>query len=125
MSDLSPSYMTARTALRALNAIVAPLALFQQDTSPSMPTWSAAERERLAAWKRYVEWEQNDPLLLKDEDQTGVKKLNDRISFAYAKAKMHMRFHPEIWYDCSSSDSIKLTLWQVRQCLLGSQCRHA
>ncbi|KAG9126214.1 mRNA 3'-end-processing protein rna14, partial [Ceratobasidium sp. 392] len=106
LADLSPSYMTARTALRELRRLLDPL---EQKTAPpprdpaipappdfnlpTIPTWSESDRAAIQGWKAYVKWEESNPLDLED---TAV--LHNRVAGAYRKACAAMRFYPEIWY---------------------------
>ncbi|BGP13243.1 mRNA 3'-end-processing protein rna14 [Rhodosporidiobolus nylandii] len=91
IAELSPSYMTARKTLRELRA--------QHDnlSSPSLPhrpDWSSAEdRDGLERWKRYLAYEESNPLELEDPNA-----LHQRVGFAYRKALANERFFPEIWY---------------------------
>lgn len=54
--------------------------------------------EQLEIWKRWIQWEVNDPLVLKQED---IAAYRDRIIFVYKQALMAMRFCPEMWYDAA------------------------
>ncbi|GAA6055006.1 hypothetical protein JCM3770_000490 [Rhodotorula araucariae] len=91
IAELSPAYMTARKTLRELRAqhdhLFAP-------TLPRRPDWSVAEeRDAVEAWKRYLAFEESNPLELEDPSL-----LHQRVNFAYRKAITNLRFHPEIWY---------------------------
>ncbi|PWN29899.1 Suf-domain-containing protein [Jaminaea rosea] len=103
LAERSPAYMTARSALREMRGLVDPL---HRPLLPRLPAWIASvdspaesdvtrDRERLQGWKAYLQWEESDPLELAATD---TDALNKRVSVAYAKATMHMRFYPEIWY---------------------------
>ncbi|GAA5850924.1 hypothetical protein JCM8547_009132 [Rhodosporidiobolus lusitaniae] len=91
IAELSPSYMTARKTLRELRA--------QHDnlptpTLPSRPKWSSSEdRDGLERWKRYLAYEESNPLEIEDPQM-----LHQRIGFAYRKALANLRFYPEVWY---------------------------
>lgn len=54
--------------------------------------------EQLDIWKRWIQWEKEDPLVLKQED---VAAYRARILFVYKHALMAMRFWPELWVDAS------------------------
>ncbi|KAG1741373.1 hypothetical protein EDB19DRAFT_1705866, partial [Suillus lakei] len=71
MSDLSPSYMQARTVLRQL------------------------QQHCVGAWKTYLKWEESNPLEFEDKDKA---TLISRIQGVYRKAAIRMRFYAEIWY---------------------------
>ncbi|GAA5996861.1 cleavage polyadenylation factor subunit RNA14 [Rhodotorula paludigena] len=97
IAELSPAYMTARKTLRELRA--------QHDhlytpTLPTRPDWSSAEqRDGLEGWKRYLAYEESNPLELEDPNL-----LHQRVNFAYRKAIANLRFHPEIWYLAATSN---------------------
>lgn len=111
MADLSPSYMTARTALRDLRRLMEPLSASSTkpsatstSTSPppltlaTRPTWVGdSDRALSHAWKAYLKWEEGNPL---DIDDNAM--LQARISAAYRKAVVAMRFFPEIWFAISN-----------------------
>lgn len=56
------------------------------------PEIIAQERAQVDEWKRYLQWEEGNPLQLED-----TQVLYARVTMAYRKATMHMRFFPEIW----------------------------
>jgi len=103
MSDLSPSYMQARTVLRQLQRHLGPLFPPPPASSsarphlylPPTPTFNAAERALVGAWKTYLKWEESNPLEFEDKDKT---TLISRIQGVYRKAVIRMRFYAEIWF---------------------------
>lgn len=82
--------MTARKTLRELRA--------QHDNLPSpalpnRPDWSSTDdRDGLERWKRYLAYEESNPLEIDD-----AQAVHQRIGFAYRKALANLRFYPEIW----------------------------
>lgn len=102
----SPAYMTARSALREMKLLVDPL---RRPLLPRLPAWDnsatsnnaispadvARDRQSVEGWKAYLEWEESDPLELAETEKDSFRK---RVELAYAKATMHMRFYPEIWW---------------------------
>ena len=97
--------MTARTTLRDLRrmndqlsipAIKLPSATAPTPptlTLPARPTWvGESDRALVHSWKTYLKWEESNPL---DIEDTNV--LQARISGAFKKAVIRMRFFPEIW----------------------------
>lgn len=91
MSELSPSYMTARKALRELKAQFDNL---PTPSIPAQPNWSHREdRQAVDQWKRYFAWEEANPLEFED-----TSALQHRVTYAYKKATAHLRFFTEIWY---------------------------
>ncbi|KAH7921985.1 Suf-domain-containing protein [Leucogyrophana mollusca] len=103
MSDLSPSYMQARTVLRQLQRHLGPLFPPPPQSSssrpplylPPTPTFNAAERALVGAWKTYLKWEESNPLEFEDKDRS---TLISRIQGVYRKAVIRMRYYSEIWY---------------------------
>ncbi|KIO06747.1 hypothetical protein M404DRAFT_998863 [Pisolithus tinctorius Marx 270] len=103
MSDLSPSHMQARTVLRQLQRHLGPLFPPPPPSSstrpsiylPPAPTFNAAERALVGAWKTYLKWEENNPLEFEDKDKA---TLVSRVQLVYRKAVIRMRFYSEIWY---------------------------
>ena len=54
--------------------------------------------KQLDIWKRWIQWEKDDPLVLKQDD---VAAYRDRTVFVYKQALMAMRFWPELWFDAA------------------------
>jgi cleavage stimulation factor subunit 3 len=102
LSDLSPSYMQARTVLRQLQRHLGPLFPPPPPSSPSRPylylplkpTFNAAERALVGAWKSYLRWEESNPLEIDDQDRNTFVT---RVQGVYRKAVIRMRFFGEIW----------------------------
>ncbi|KAJ1023454.1 hypothetical protein NDA16_003071 [Ustilago loliicola] len=105
LAERSPAYMTARRVLRDLKAYTDHLA---KPLLPRVPVWTSSaipgdagedaaqwqrERQQVEAWTEYLKWEESNPLLLEDQ-----ATLQARITNAYRKATMYLRFYPEIWY---------------------------
>ncbi|KAI0059336.1 Suf-domain-containing protein [Artomyces pyxidatus] len=103
MNDLSPSYMQARTVLRQLQRHLGPLLPPPPPSSssrptlylPALPTFNAAERALVGAWKNYLRWEEGNPLEIEEKDKN---ILITRVQSVYRKAVIRMRFFGEIWY---------------------------
>lgn len=103
MSDLSPSHMQARTVLRQLQRHLGPLFPPPPSSSssrpsihlPPAPTFNAAERALVGAWKTYLKWEENNPLEFEEKDKA---TLVSRVQLVYRKAVIRMRYYSEIWY---------------------------
>ncbi|CDR98690.1 related to RNA14-component of pre-mRNA 3`-end processing factor CF I [Sporisorium scitamineum] len=105
LAERSPAYMTARRVLRDLKAYTDPLA---KPLLPRVPIWTSSalpgdagqdpaqwqrERQQVEAWTEYLKWEESNPLLLEDS-----ATLQSRVTSAYRKATMYLRFYPEVWY---------------------------
>lgn len=102
LQDLNPAYVQARTVLRKLTQHLGPLFPPPPRASsdrpaiylPPLPTFNAAERALVGAWKNYIKWEESNPLEIEDKDKP---TLVTRIQGVYRKAVIRMRFYPEIW----------------------------
>lgn len=49
-------------------------------------------------WKRWIQWEKGDPLVLKEDEPAAFKS---RVTYVYKQALMALRFMPEIWFDAA------------------------
>lgn len=92
--------MSARSSYTALQKITQNL---RQTTLPVLPpALGFAGYEEYTAqreiWTRWIQWEKEDPLVLKQED---IAAYRARIIFVYKQALMAMRFWPELWCDAS------------------------
>lgn len=104
LAERSPAYMTARTIFREMKTLTDSL---YRPNIPKVPSWAAPpslspiispitvarDRGQIDAWKKYLLWEETNPLQLED-----LQSLQSRVLVAYRKATMHLRFFPEIWY---------------------------
>lgn len=107
LADRSAAYMTARGVLREMRTLTDNL---HRPIIPRVPCWAMSpsldpivspltivrDRHHVESWKKYLRWEESNPLQIED-----VQALQLRILMAYRKAAMHMRFYPEIWYMAS------------------------
>ena len=92
--------MSARSSYTELQNITRNL---RRTTLPVLPPAPGCQgdveyMEQLGIWKRWIQWEKDDPLVLKSEDVAGYRA---RIIFVYKHALMAMRFWPDLWYDAS------------------------
>ncbi|KAK2754062.1 Cleavage stimulation factor subunit 3 [Arachnomyces sp. PD_36] len=100
IQERSPSYMTARSSFTELQNITRDLV---RVTLPRLPPAPGCDGEddfnrQVQIWKRWIQWEKDDPLVLKEEDAPGYRT---RILYVYKQALMAMRFVPEIWFDAA------------------------
>ena len=100
LQEKSPAYMTARSSYTTLYNTTAHL---RRGVTPRLPPHPGCEGEedfftQLVAWQKWIEWEKEDPLVLKDED---LKAMQERIIFVYKQATMALRFVPQIWFDAA------------------------
>lgn len=92
--------MTARSANTALENIIRGL---QRTTLPRLPPAFGFEGDQeylhqLDLWKKWIAWEQEDPLVLQADELDAYKQ---RILYVYKQAVMALRFWPEIWVDAA------------------------
>lgn len=105
LADLSPAHTTASRALRQLRELRRQIqTLVPQDCGrellqlPHKPTFSQADLALVGAWKRYLKWEEKNPLALEDEQAFAA-----RMQGVYREAIARMRFFPEIWWAAQCS----------------------
>ena len=101
MQDQSAGYMSARSSYQELQNITRNL---RRTTLPSLPPIQGFEGdeeyiEQLDIWTRWIQWEKDDPLVLKQDEP---KAYRDRVIFVYKQALMAMRFWPSLW--CEAAD---------------------
>lgn len=92
--------MTARSSYVELQNITRGL---RRTTLPVLPPALGFDgdveyKDQLDIWKRWIKWEKDDPLVLKQED---IAAYRARIVFVYRQALMAMRFWPELWFDAA------------------------
>jgi cleavage stimulation factor subunit 3 len=100
LQEKSPAYMTARSSYTALQNLTKDLI---RTTSPRLPPALGFDGDteyakQVDTWKKWTEWEKDDPLVLKDED---LKAYQKRVLYVYKQAAMALRFWPELWYDAA------------------------
>jgi len=100
LQEKSPSYMTARSSYTALQNITAGLRCGGIPTLPPMPGCAGDEAyaTEIDSWQKWIEWEKEDPLVLKDED---LKAYQQRVLYVFKQATMSLRFYAPIWYDAA------------------------
>jgi cleavage stimulation factor subunit 3 len=92
--------MTARSANTALENITHDLV---RSNLPRLPPALGFDGDQyylqqVELWRRWINWEQEDPLVLKDED---IKAYRDRVLYVYKQALMALRFWPEMWVEAA------------------------
>ena len=100
MKEKSASYITARAANIALSNTIKGLKRTTVPTLPPRPGFDgeAEYLEQVEIWKRWISWEKDDPLVLKNEDADAYK---ERVVYVYKQALMALRFWPEMWHDAA------------------------
>jgi cleavage stimulation factor subunit 3 len=84
--------MTARTALKDLQRLTDPL-YAQQSILPPKPTFTGQQRCLITGWKAYLQWEQENKLVIEDKEALAA-----RIGYAFKQCIGQMRHFPELWY---------------------------
>lgn len=92
--------MTARSSNTELQNITRALRRTTLSVLPPAPGFDGDVEymEQLEIWKRWIQWEKNDPLVLKPDD---IAAYRARVVFVYKQALMAMRFWPELWCDAA------------------------
>ena len=92
--------MSARSSYTELQNITRNLRRTTLPVLPPAPGFAGdiEYMEQLGIWKRWIQWEIDDPLVLKQDD---IAAYRARIIFVYKHALMAMRFWPELWCDAS------------------------
>lgn len=104
INERSQIYMAARLAAKELKNLTEPLHRDRLAFPPDLGAPSAeaqlTQHFNLREWKRLIEWEKSNPLHV-DEG----KALLDRVYLAYKQSLMHLRYFPEIWYQCGDREA--------------------
>ncbi|KAF7720101.1 Uncharacterized protein PECH_001216 [Penicillium ucsense] len=100
LQEQSPSYMTARSSYTELQNFTRDLI---RTSLPRLPPVPGSEgdvefAQQVDIWKRWIAWEKEDPLVLKDDDAPAYKS---RVLYVYKQALMALRFVPEMWFDAA------------------------
>lgn len=92
--------MTARSSYIALQNISKDLNRTSLPRLPPLPGFHGDVEflTQFELWKKWIEWEKEDPLVLKDEDSAAYKA---RILYAYKQATMALRFWPVMWFEAA------------------------
>lgn len=90
LADKSPAYMTARSALREMRTLTDVL---PRPVLPPNPDFSEMDRRVVSYWRKYLEWEEGNPLASEDESVVA-----QRMGYALRKCMAEMRHFPELWH---------------------------
>ncbi|OAT07053.1 mRNA 3'-end-processing protein rna14 [Blastomyces gilchristii SLH14081] len=101
LQERSPAYMTARSSFTELQNITRELVRASLPRLPPAPGCEGEEmyNKQVEIWKRWIKWEKDDPLVLRDED--GGAGYKARVLYVYRQSLMALRFLPEIWFDAA------------------------
>ncbi|ODA75977.1 hypothetical protein RJ55_08618 [Drechmeria coniospora] len=100
IQERSPGYMSAKSANIALDNIMRVLRRTNLARLPPAPAFDGHDefQAQVEMWKRWIAWEKDDPLVLKDDDNQAYK---ERVLYCYKQALMALRFWPEMWVDAA------------------------
>lgn len=92
--------MSARSSYTELQNITRDL---KRTTLPTLPPALGFDGDveytkQVEIWKRWIQWEKDDPLVLKQDDLVAYKA---RVIFVYKQALMALRFWPEMWFEAA------------------------
>lgn len=92
--------MTARSSFTELQNITRDLIRTSLPRLPPVPgTEGDVEfTQQTEIWKRWIQWEKGDPLVLKEDDLSAFK---NRVVYVYKQALMALRFLPEVWFEAA------------------------
>lgn len=92
--------MTAKSASLQLDRKTAKLNRTSLPRLPPLPGFAGDQeyKEQVDLWKQLIQWEKEDPLVLKEEEPEAYKQ---RILYAYKQALMALRFWPEMWVNAA------------------------
>lgn len=92
--------MSAKSGNIALDNITRNLNRVNLPRLPPAPGFDGDEefREQVQLWKKWIAWEKDDPLVLKEDEP---KSYTQRVMYCYKQALMAMRFWPEMWVDAA------------------------
>uniref|UniRef100_A0A4X2LHM5 Suppressor of forked domain-containing protein n=1 Tax=Vombatus ursinus TaxID=29139 RepID=A0A4X2LHM5_VOMUR len=93
IEDRSRDYKNARRVAKEYEIIMKGL----DRNAPSVdPQNTPQEAQQVGLWKKYIQWEKNNPL--RTEDQILITK---RVIFAYEQCLLVLGHHPDIWYEAA------------------------
>ncbi|GAO18387.1 uncharacterized protein UV8b_05405 [Ustilaginoidea virens] len=101
IQDRSPGYMSAKSANIALDNIARNLRRTNLPRLPPAPGFDGHDgfHAQVELWKKWIAWEKEDPLVLKDDEPKAYKQ---RVLYCYKQALMSLRFWPEVWVDAAA-----------------------
>lgn len=92
--------MTARSSYTELQNTTRDL---NRTTLPRLPPIPGSDgdvdfAQQVEIWKRWIQWEKGDPLVLKEDEPASFK---NRVVYVYKQALMALRFLPEMWFEAA------------------------
>jgi cleavage stimulation factor subunit 3 len=100
IQERSPGYMSAKSGNIALDNITRGLKRTNLPRLPPAPGFEGDQefRDQVALWKKWIDWEKEDPLVLKTDEP---KVFAQRVLYCYKQALLALRFWPELWVDAA------------------------
>ncbi|PYI34157.1 mRNA 3'-end-processing protein rna14 [Aspergillus indologenus CBS 114.80] len=100
VQEQSPAFVTARTAYHELQHITQGLLRTSLPRMPPVPgsDGDVEYAQQVEIWKKWIKWEKDDPLVLKEDDPATFKA---RVIYVYKQALMALRFLPEMWFEAA------------------------
>jgi cleavage stimulation factor subunit 3 len=100
LQEITPSMLAAKQALVPIQNITKNVVRSTTPKLPPLPGFDGdvEHDEQVDIWKRWIQWEKEDHLELRDDDLATYYK---RILFLYKQATITMRFEPYFWYDAA------------------------
>lgn len=101
VQERSRGYMTARMSFVELQNITKGLVRSTVPRYPPLPGCEGYEEfmDQLELWKKWIKWEIDDPLVLKEEDADAYKS---RVVYVFKQALMAMWFVPEVYFEAAT-----------------------
>lgn len=92
--------MTARSAYIQLQNITRDVKRTSRPRLPPLTGFDGHDdyMRQVELWKKWIQWEIDDNLVLKDED---IVAYRTRVLFTYRQALMALQFWPHLWYDAA------------------------
>ncbi|KZF18863.1 Suf-domain-containing protein [Xylona heveae TC161] len=100
LQEKSPAYVSARSSFTELQNITRDLV---RTTLPRLPPALGFEGDteylkQIELWKKWIQWEKDDPLVLKEED---ISAYRARILYVFKQSVMALSFWPEMWFEAA------------------------
>lgn len=89
--DRSREHMNARRVAKEWEVTIRGL---NRSLPAVPPTFSPEEHRQVDIWRRYIQWEQSNPL--RTENNLIIEK---RVSYAYKQCLLCLGHHPNVWHD--------------------------
>uniref|UniRef100_A0A1I8A424 Suf domain-containing protein n=1 Tax=Steinernema glaseri TaxID=37863 RepID=A0A1I8A424_9BILA len=95
ISERTKDYQNARRVAKTLEGMTR--GINRQAAVSVPPRGTSTEVKQVDLWKKYIEWEKNNPLETEDHVQ-----LSKRVTYAYEQALLCLGYYPDIWFDAAA-----------------------